>query len=170
MQTIAKKLTKAKRFEKIFSTILQESGGSQQITSTDLQLHHVPQMVHALSAPSNVASPVEAQLLSASTATASAESRCQSRKSRHLSDISQDSEDSEFDRQQPNLSIDQILGHDFGSTGDLNLTLDKWRSTVEGRELVNEVYPVSVDQLFTLLFTNSKFYMDFHANRKTFGE
>ena len=27
---------------------------------------------------------------------------------------------------------------------------------------------MNVDQLFTLLFTNSKFYMDFHANRKTF--
>ena len=41
---------------------------------------------------------------------------------------------------------------------------------MEGRELANEVYPMNVDQLFTLLFTNSKFYMDFHANRKTFGK
>ena len=45
-----------------------------------------------------------------------------------------------------------------------------FRSSVEGRELTSEVYPISVDQLFTLLFTNSKFFMDFHANRKTFGK
>ena len=52
---------------------------------------------------------------------------------------------------------------------DIELTLDKWRSTQDGREMTNEVYPINVDQLFTLLFTNSKFYRDFHANRKTFG-
>ena len=72
------------------------------------------------------------------------------------------------------LSIGQILGNDFAaSSGDLqqiSLTLDKWRSSVEGRELTSEVFPISVDQLFTLLFTNSKFFMDFHANRKTFGK
>ena len=53
---------------------------------------------------------------------------------------------------------------------DIELTLDKWRSTQDGREMTNEVYPINVDQLFTLLFTNSKFYRDFHANRKTFGK
>ena len=72
------------------------------------------------------------------------------------------------------LSIGQILGDEFAaSSGDLqeiNLTLEKWRSSVEGRELTSEVYPISVDQLFTLLFTNSKFFVDFHANRKTFGK
>ena len=71
------------------------------------------------------------------------------------------------------LSISQI----FGSTStdqieipEIELTLDKWRSTQEGRELANEVYPINVDQLFTLLFTNSKFFRDFHATRKTFGK
>ncbi|XP_065170419.1 protein Aster-B isoform X2 [Atheta coriaria] len=37
----------------------------------------------------------------------------------------------------------------------------------EGRQLLNEVIPIHVDQLFTLLFTNSKFWLDFHASRKT---
>lgn len=37
----------------------------------------------------------------------------------------------------------------------------------EGRLLLDQVYPIHIDQLFTLLFTSSKFYLDFHASRKT---
>ncbi|GLV31450.1 GRAM domain containing 1B [Carabus blaptoides fortunei] len=37
----------------------------------------------------------------------------------------------------------------------------------EGRQVLNESYPMHVDQLFTLLFTSSKFYLDFHASRRT---
>ena len=85
--------------------------------------------------------------------------------------MSDNTEDSDFDR---HLTIGQILGQEFAKIGEkqsqINLTLDKWRNSVEGRELANEVYPMNVDQLFTLLFTNSKFYLDFHANRKTFGK
>ena len=95
-----------------------------------------------------------------------------SKKSRHLSDMSDNTEDSDFDR---HVTIGQILGQEFANISEegktpsqVNLTLEKWRNSVEGRELANEVYPMNVDQLFTLLFTNSKFYMDFHANRKTF--
>ncbi|XP_072390638.1 protein Aster-B isoform X2 [Diabrotica undecimpunctata] len=40
-------------------------------------------------------------------------------------------------------------------------------SSHEGRQMWNEVFPIHVDQLFTLLFTSSKFYLDFHAARKT---
>ncbi|KAJ8970115.1 hypothetical protein NQ317_000569 [Molorchus minor] len=40
-------------------------------------------------------------------------------------------------------------------------------SSHEGRQLLNEVVPIHIDQLFTLLFTSSKFYLDFHAARKT---
>lgn len=32
---------------------------------------------------------------------------------------------------------------------------------------MNETVSLHVDQLFTLLFTSSKFYLDFHASRKT---
>ncbi len=39
-----------------------------------------------------------------------------------------------------------------------------------GRELVNEVCGGDVDTLFTLLFTTSKFLMEFREGRKTFGE
>ncbi|CAH1173491.1 unnamed protein product [Phaedon cochleariae] len=37
----------------------------------------------------------------------------------------------------------------------------------EGRHLAEEIIPMHVDQLFTLLFTGSKFFLDFHAARKT---
>lgn len=37
----------------------------------------------------------------------------------------------------------------------------------EGKVLLNEVFPIHIDQLFTLLFTNSKFFLDFHASRRT---
>ncbi|VEN45147.1 unnamed protein product [Callosobruchus maculatus] len=37
----------------------------------------------------------------------------------------------------------------------------------DGRQVLSEVVPIHIDQLFTLLFTSSKFYLDFHAARKT---
>lgn len=37
----------------------------------------------------------------------------------------------------------------------------------EGRCYVNMVLPIHIDQLFTLLFTNSKFFLEFHALRRT---
>ena len=36
--------------------------------------------------------------------------------------------------------------------------------------MVSEIFNVDVDTLFTLLFTNSKFYADFNDARKTFGK
>ncbi|CAH0553389.1 unnamed protein product [Brassicogethes aeneus] len=43
----------------------------------------------------------------------------------------------------------------------------KCTSTHAGRQLASAVLPVHIDQLFTLLFTSSKFFLDFHAMRKT---
>ncbi len=41
----------------------------------------------------------------------------------------------------------------------------------EGREMVNMAMPMSVDELFTLLFTNSSFYIDFiQTTRKCTGQ
>lgn len=40
-------------------------------------------------------------------------------------------------------------------------------SAHEGRQLLDATLPINVDQLFTLLFTTSKFYLDFNASRKT---
>lgn len=37
----------------------------------------------------------------------------------------------------------------------------------EGRQLNKSTLPIHIDQLFTLLFTNSKFILDFHTARKT---
>lgn len=40
----------------------------------------------------------------------------------------------------------------------------------KGKELMNSVIPCNIDQLFTMLFTNSTFYFDFQAKRKTTGK
>ncbi|XP_072753461.1 protein Aster-B [Anoplolepis gracilipes] len=37
----------------------------------------------------------------------------------------------------------------------------------EGRQVNKTSLPIHIDQLFTLLFTNSKFFLDFHTSRKT---
>lgn len=37
----------------------------------------------------------------------------------------------------------------------------------EGRQLVNSILPIHVDNLMLLLFSESKFLVDFHTNRKT---
>merc|ERR1719419_215729 len=34
--------------------------------------------------------------------------------------------------------------------------------------MITQAFPISVDDLFTQLFTNSKFYMEFHSSRKSF--
>lgn len=39
----------------------------------------------------------------------------------------------------------------------------------EGRQVIKTTLPIHIDQLFTLLFTNSKFFLDFHTARKTTG-
>lgn len=40
----------------------------------------------------------------------------------------------------------------------------------EGRQISKAIFPVHIDQLFTLLFTNSKFFLDFQTARKTTGK
>lgn len=40
----------------------------------------------------------------------------------------------------------------------------------EGRQISKATFSVHVDQLFTLLFTNSKFFLDFQTARKTTGK
>lgn len=39
----------------------------------------------------------------------------------------------------------------------------------QGREIINTVYALPVDAVFTLLFTNSKFMLDLYTARKTTG-
>ena len=52
----------------------------------------------------------------------------------------------------------------------MTAAIQAWRSSVEGRDMITQAFPISVDDLFTQLFTNSKFYIDFHTLRKSFGE
>ena len=50
---------------------------------------------------------------------------------------------------------------------------ERWRAQPElasGKDTCNSVFPVDVDTLFTLCFTNSKFMKEFREERKTFGE
>lgn len=39
----------------------------------------------------------------------------------------------------------------------------------EGRKVARSILPMHIDQLFTMLFTSSKFSLDFHTLRKTTG-
>lgn len=43
-------------------------------------------------------------------------------------------------------------------------------SSHEGRQIISVTLPIHIDQLFTLLFTNSKFFLDFQTARKTTGK
>merc|ERR1712223_1760227 len=137
------------------NSVNEESGCAAPLND-DLSDGGPHSLIHAISAPSSVTEDLLAHPIR--------------KKSKHLSDNSEDSELHSGHQLHHHLSISQIFGNstDQIEIPDIELTLDKWRSTQEGRELTNEVYPINVDQLFTLLFTNSKFYRDFHANRKTF--
>jgi hypothetical protein len=49
------------------------------------------------------------------------------------------------------------------------VTFESWRAGQEGREVASQTFPIDVDTLFALLFTNSEFYQEFHTTRKTLG-
>ena len=48
------------------------------------------------------------------------------------------------------------------------LTYQVWRQSKNAREIISRNFDMNIDELFTLLFTNSKFFYDFQAERKTF--
>lgn len=48
------------------------------------------------------------------------------------------------------------------------LTYQVWRQSKNAREIISRNFELNIDDLFTLLFTNSKFFYDFQAERKTF--
>jgi len=48
------------------------------------------------------------------------------------------------------------------------LTYEVWRQSKSAREIICRNFAINIDELFTLLFTNSKFFYDFQAERKTF--
>ncbi|CAG9771072.1 unnamed protein product [Ceutorhynchus assimilis] len=75
----------------------------------------------------------------------------------------------------PNLTVNTSKLHTENSDSESDkpismkgdLTQVECTESHDGRLLMDEVYPIHIDQLFTLLFTSSKFYLDFHASRKT---
>ena len=48
------------------------------------------------------------------------------------------------------------------------LTYQVWRQSKNAREFISRNFSLNIDDLFTLLFTNSKFFYDFQSERKTF--
>ncbi|KAK4883580.1 hypothetical protein RN001_006899 [Aquatica leii] len=74
---------------------------------------------------------------------------------------------------QNNINSDNQLPTDLSDTTESDVEkTGKFEKAVctsphEGKEMFKEVITMHVDQLFTLLFTSSKFFLDFHASRKT---
>ncbi|KAL1518139.1 hypothetical protein ABEB36_001809 [Hypothenemus hampei] len=67
-------------------------------------------------------------------------------------------------------SAQSEIHHHSDSESDKPITMKEiveCTATHEGKKLLDDEYPIHIDQLFTLLFTSSKFYLDFHASRKT---
>ena len=48
------------------------------------------------------------------------------------------------------------------STTDI-LTYEAWRQSKDAREIISRNFSLNIDDLFTLLFTNSKFFYDFQV-------
>jgi len=48
------------------------------------------------------------------------------------------------------------------------LTYGAWRQSKVARQFISRNFDLNIDDLFTLLFTNSKFFYDFQSERKTF--
>ncbi|EEB17762.1 conserved hypothetical protein [Pediculus humanus corporis] len=61
---------------------------------------------------------------------------------------------------------------DNSSESDINPTIGEkimtsCSSSHEGRHAISIILPINVDQLFTLMFTNSKFFFEFHTMRQS---
>ncbi|XP_031334333.1 protein Aster-B-like isoform X3 [Photinus pyralis] len=72
-----------------------------------------------------------------------------------------------------NVNSDSQLPTDMSDTteSDVEKTSKFEKATCsashDGKELLNEIISMHIDQVFTLLFTSSKFFLDFHAFRRT---
>lgn len=72
-----------------------------------------------------------------------------------------DTESRRLSNQNRSLTSPAIVSTDI-------LTYEAWRQSKNAREIVSKNFAINIDELFTLLFTNSKFFYDFQAERKTF--
>lgn len=59
---------------------------------------------------------------------------------------------------------------DSDSSDELDVEVSCECSEHNGKETLNAVFPVSVDQMFLLLFTDSEFFKRLHKGRNTTGE
>ena len=63
--------------------------------------------------------------------------------------------------------VDSSVGVVDSTSGSLDmtsqLTLEAWREGKPGREMLSRTFPIDIDELFTLLFTNSRFFYDFQV-------
>jgi len=66
----------------------------------------------------------------------------------------------------PMLDEEPAITPQLASTTDI-LTYEAWRQSKDAREIISRNFSLNIDDLFTLLFTNSKFFYDFQAERKT---
>jgi hypothetical protein len=90
--------------------------------------------------------------------------RAMSRKSESLpTDMSDNSESETAGK--PELSAPSLRP---GIVSTDILTYEAWRQSKVAKEVLNQNFRMNIDDLFTLLFTNSKFFYDFQAERKTF--
>ena len=62
---------------------------------------------------------------------------------------------------------DLVTSPAMASVTDI-LTYQVWRQSKNAREFISRNFDLNIDDLFTLLFTNSKFFYDFQSERKTF--
>ena len=67
----------------------------------------------------------------------------------------------------PNSQEKPLTSPTIVSVTDI-LTYQVWRQSKNAREILSRNFNLNIDDLFTLLFTNSKFFYDFQAERKTF--
>lgn len=78
--------------------------------------------------------------------------------------------DFEIDGEDDEFGSDEEGGEKRGKSHKKNAaeTMEKWKKNLSAKEIINAKFPVNVDTLFELLFTKSKFYIEFHSARKTF--
>ncbi|XP_059490629.1 protein Aster-B-like isoform X2 [Neocloeon triangulifer] len=65
-------------------------------------------------------------------------------------------------------SVQTDLSDTTESDAEKNTTIAVCPSPHDGREMLDAVFPIPVDQLFSLLFTTSTFFVALHTNRKTY--
>lgn len=67
-------------------------------------------------------------------------------------------------RSTPNRDVADNIAADASKCDEAEV---KCTASHQGRVVLSDIFAIHIDQIFTLFFTNSKFYLDFHAARKS---